>query len=62
MGVGIGIFGVLTSYLSTLFLAPPDEAETDSPPGAVPDPVTAELEALRAEMAGLRRLLEVHRG
>ncbi len=59
MGVGIGIFGVLTSYLSTLFLAPPDEAATNSPPRAVPDPVTAELEALRAEMAGLRRLLEV---
>jgi hypothetical protein len=61
MAVGIGIFGVLTSFLSTLFLAPPDEAETktDTTAGAEPDPVTTELVALRAEMADLRRLLEV---
>ena len=60
MGVGIGIFGVLTSYLSTLFLAQADEGrQTDSPPVPCRTRSRAELEALRAEMAGLRRLLEV---
>jgi voltage-gated potassium channel len=62
MAVGIGIFGVLTSYLSTVFLA---RHEVDPPPAA-PVPGTelgsikAELEALRVEMAGVRRLLEVN--
>ena len=62
MAVGIGIFGVLTSYLSTVFLS---RHEVDSPP-AVPvsgsdlGSIKAELEAMRAEMAGLRRLLEVN--
>lgn len=60
MAVGIGIFGVLTSYLSSLFLAKDDETPTKTDPAATePDPVTAELAAMRAEMAGLRRLLEV---
>jgi voltage-gated potassium channel Kch len=61
MAVGIGIFGVLTSYLSTVFLARPedDPAATTPTPKPAPDPVQAELAALRAEMAGLRRVLEV---
>jgi voltage-gated potassium channel len=65
MAVGIGIFGVLTSYLSSIFLARDDDASTTSEPAPAsalasePDPVRAELVALRSEMAGLRRLLEV---
>ena len=67
MAVGIGIFGVLTSYLSSIFLARDDDPSTlpapvptPTPAGASePDPVRDELAALRAEMAGLRRLLEV---
>ena len=61
MAVGIGIFGVLTSYLSSIFLAKDDEAPVKSAPAPVAelDPLRAELIELRAEMAGLRRLLEV---
>jgi voltage-gated potassium channel len=61
MAVGIGIFGVLTSYLSTVFLSRPedDPAATTPAPKPAPDPIQAELAALRAEMAGLRRVLEV---
>jgi voltage-gated potassium channel len=62
MAIGIGIFGVLTSYLSLLFLAK-DNATTTSVPGpapvAEPESVRAELVAMRAELASLRRLLEV---
>ena len=61
MGVGIGIFGVLTSYLSTAL--PRDARRSRYRPNR---PLVrcrtrsrAELEALHAEMAGLRRLLEV---
>jgi len=61
MAVGIGIFGVLTSYLSSIFLAKDDDAPVTSAPNPVAelDPLRAELVELRAEMAGLRRLLEV---
>jgi voltage-gated potassium channel Kch len=61
MAVGIGIFGVLTSFLSTIFLAAPEEAEakTDGTASTEPDTVAVQLVALRAEMADLRRLLEV---
>jgi voltage-gated potassium channel len=70
MAVGIGIFGVLTSYLSSIFLAPREE--DDPAPASAPVPVepageaggavAAELAALRAEMAELRRLLEPRAG
>jgi voltage-gated potassium channel Kch len=54
MGVGIGIFGVLTSYLSSVFMSAPKEPETDTGP----DPVATELTALRSEIADLRKLIE----
>lgn len=76
MAVGIGIFGVLTSYLSSVFMAPPPPAEPaegaemaetadttatrpspTSSVGAIDD-VAAQLAAVRAELADLRRLLE----
>jgi hypothetical protein len=67
MAVGIGIFGVLTSFLSTIFMAPPSAPEPapDAPDAvlATPvDPVTAELAALRLELADMRRLLEAGSG
>lgn len=69
MAVGIGIFGVLTSYLSSMFLAPQEDEQSEgsapadehltvAAPIAVSDPVATELAAMRAEMADLRRLLE----
>ena len=74
MAVGIGIFGVLTSFLAKLFLESPGEGGTTLPPSASepgapeedgprPDagPATdtgAELAAIRAELAELRRLLD----
>jgi voltage-gated potassium channel Kch len=63
MAVGIGIFGVLTSYLSSVFMAPPETA-TDDAGAADPsgDAVAAELSAVRAELADLRRLLESRSG
>ena len=59
MAVGIGIFGVLTSYLSTIFMAPPtpapDEAdETAEAEVASTNAILAELTAMRAELAELR--------
>ena len=65
MAVGIGIFGVLTSYLSHLFLRGRTSAATGAE-GTVavaaadgPDTAT-ELQALRAEIADLRRLIEAN--
>ena len=60
MAVGIGIFGVLTSFLSTVFLDKPEQssAKVQPVPDSKEDPVSAELASLRAEMAGLRRLME----
>ena len=82
MAVGIGIFGVLTSFLAQFFLRSPgkrlrsrrkqpDEPEPDyvvSTPAGVAAAMdgadetsaatAAELRALRAEVAGLRELLE----
>ena len=53
MAVGIGIFGVLTSFLSATFMAPPKPQE-----GALPEPtmrdLADELSALRREVAELR--------
>ena len=53
MAVGIGIFGVLTSYLSSLFMASPKPAV-----GAAAEPtmadLAAELAAVRQELAALR--------
>jgi hypothetical protein len=53
MAVGIGIFGVLTSFLSATFMAPPKPPE-----GAPPEPtmadLAAELAAIRQELAALR--------
>ena len=53
MAVGIGIFGVLTSFLSATFMAPPKPPE-----GTPPEPTMAdladELAALRRELADLR--------
>jgi voltage-gated potassium channel Kch len=53
MAVGIGIFGVLTSFLSATFMAPPKPQD-----GALPEPtmrdLADELSALRREVAELR--------
>jgi voltage-gated potassium channel Kch len=68
MAVGIGIFGVLTSYLSSIFLAPREEDDAGTEPVATtaaadtPGTVAVELAALRAELADLRRLLEPRSG
>lgn len=69
MAVGIGIFGVLTSYLSAVFMAPPpspDGVDGESGPSASPaagtDAVLAELAAMRAELAELRRSVEAASG
>jgi voltage-gated potassium channel len=53
MAVGIGIFGVLTSFLSATFMAPP------TPPAGTPkEPTMADL---AAELAAVRRELEAMR-
>jgi voltage-gated potassium channel len=53
MVVGIGIFGVLTSFLSATFRAPPTPPE-----GSPPEPTMADL---AAELAAVRRELEAMR-
>lgn len=67
MATGIAIFGVLTSYLATLFLGSTDEEEAAKDQAAADAAaseasadaaVVAELAAVRAEIAELRRLLE----
>jgi voltage-gated potassium channel len=70
MAVGIGIFGVLTSDRSSIFLAPRKEDASSEPSASAPSApageaggaVAAELAAMRAEMAELRRLLEPRSG
>jgi voltage-gated potassium channel Kch len=69
MAVGIGIFGVLTSYLSSLFLAPPKGAaaapaasatpsrSVAASPAGVPDPVAALPDPVAQELAAMRREL-----
>ncbi len=71
MAVGIGIFGVLTSYLSQLFLrtrradlavaemAAEEAVSTVAAPSEGPD-TAEELRALRAEIADLRRVIEAN--
>jgi hypothetical protein len=59
MAVGIGIFGVLTSFLSTWFLKRPDGDRATDGAGADVRAMRQELLAIRAELAGVRRLLEV---
>ncbi len=67
MAVGIGIFGVLTSFLAKFFLETPEEAgsgaatPTAADNALLVDEETTTLEevrALRAEVADLRRALE----
>jgi voltage-gated potassium channel Kch len=53
MAVGIGIFGVLTSYLSSLFMAPAAVPEGTPPEPTMAD-LAAELAAVRRELAELR--------
>jgi voltage-gated potassium channel Kch len=53
MAVGIGIFGVLTSFLSSIFMATPKPPE-----GTPPEPTMADL---AAELAAVRRELEAMR-
>ena len=71
MAVGIGIFGVLTSYLSHLFLRTrmgdaiaadtAEEVAAGETASTSDGPDTAtELQALRAEIAELRRLIEAN--
>jgi voltage-gated potassium channel len=56
MAFGIGIFGVLTSYMSSLFLAPKrDETATA---GSDEQPLQAEIADLRRELAELRQVLQ----
>jgi voltage-gated potassium channel len=57
MTLGIGIFGVLTSFMSNVLLAPPKTEQSEGAPAAsasalAPEP--SDLERLHAEMAGLR--------
>lgn len=53
MAVGIGIFGVLTSFLSATFMAPPKPPEGTPPEPTMRD-LADELAALRRELADLR--------
>jgi voltage-gated potassium channel len=53
MAVGIGIFGVLTSFLSATFMAPPKPPEGTRPEPTMRD-LADELAALRRELADLR--------
>ena len=75
MAVGIGIFGVLTSFLAKFFLeneadSAPSAAPVDGgEPGAEPDPdatmesaMARELRAIREELAEVRRLLDQRSG
>lgn len=67
MTLGIGLFGVLTSFMSSLFLAPSsadteaaaatDSAAENKREGEVAQ-VTQELAAMRAELAEIRQLLK----
>jgi voltage-gated potassium channel len=62
MAVGIGIFGVLTSYLSSVFMAPAssddDAVEVTRPSAAAgSSTIESEISALRDEIAELRRAL-----
>jgi voltage-gated potassium channel len=62
MAVGIGIFGVLTSYLSTIMLSPKKSDKGDEPAPA-PEPVpTTDASALAGELAALRREIADLRG
>jgi voltage-gated potassium channel len=67
MTVGVGIFGVLTSYLATTFLAPQDEDDDDqkedvheTTDSTAPGTLPGELAAVRAQMVimneAMRRL------
>jgi voltage-gated potassium channel len=62
MAVGVGIFGVLTSYLASLFLEEPqhDGEETEARLLALPD-LQSELVAVRSELAAMRAELEAIR-
>jgi voltage-gated potassium channel len=53
MAVGIGIFGVLTSFLSATFMAPPKPPEGTAPEPTMAD-LAAELAAIRQELEALR--------
>jgi voltage-gated potassium channel len=56
MTVGIGIFGVLTSYMSSVLLAPPKTSQPDTGPAPTNNghlSQTSDLDLLRAELAGL---------
>jgi voltage-gated potassium channel len=59
MAIGIGIFGVLTSYLATVFMS--DKKDTDGAPADQPATVSmvhSEVSDLKAELATMRTLLE----
>jgi voltage-gated potassium channel Kch len=74
MAVGIGVFGVFTSYLATAFMASPEDAEPEASPAPVgeatpgsgqPDAVarlSSQMTSLQAEIAELRRALEARQG
>lgn len=57
MGIGIGIFGVLTSYLSSVFMASKSDVAPAERPATV-GLVEAEMAAMRSEIHDLRALLE----
>jgi voltage-gated potassium channel len=54
MTVGIGIYGVLTSYLASLFLPQSDDEDARS---YDPDGIKAELEAVSARLDAIQALL-----
>jgi len=69
MAVGVGVFGVLTSYLASAFVAD-TQAEQDDHPSAEEDTVAvardlphlrSELVAVRTELAAMRTELEAIR-
>jgi voltage-gated potassium channel len=66
MTVGVGVFGVLTSYMASVFLAPDDEEKnsrssedvqgtTDS---TAPGPLQGELAAVRAQMVMMHEAMQ----
>lgn len=56
MSFGIGIFGVLTSFMSSLFLSPPKDETAAAAAGE--QPLQAEIADLRRELAELRQVLQ----
>jgi voltage-gated potassium channel len=55
MTIGVGIFGVLTSYMATSFLAP---SKQEDPSGLEGDEISSHLAILRDDMAAMSKTLQ----